>query len=409
MSSDLRLYQHSIPIVDFQAKIAMNESGDDAYLASIDLSFVVATTSAVGCNKTPARSTKKLPETPENPSSDNKRSHRLSLNSTSDRLIAKLQRNALRRSPRLNNHKEKEPLRHPLDFHPQIRRLYSENRKISDLYEWQRDCLNHSAISNGRNLIISMPTSGGKTLVAEVLMLKKILLAQRDVLMVLPYVSIVQEKIQSLEAFGLELGFLVEEYAGSRGRIPPINRRKGNNSIYIATIEKAYSLVGSLIAEKRVEQLGLVVVDELHMIGDGSSRGATLEQLLILLLTVSPTTQIVGMSATLSNIADLCEFLRAELYANNFRPVQLTELVKLGNFLYRINEQPKSTSSQDMVKFFRDLGSSSQQSKDPDHLSVLVAEIIPNGSVLIFCPTKKNAENVALLLTELLSKYDRTT
>lgn len=42
---------------------------------------------------------------------------------------------------------------------------------------------------------------------------------------------------------------------------------------------------------------------------------------------------------------------------------------------------------------------------DPDHITGLVAEVIPGSSCLVFCPTKKNCENVAILLRQILSKY----
>ena len=49
-------------------------------------------------------------------------------------------------------------------------------------------------------------------------------------------------QIQSLSQFAVELGFLIEEYAGSKGKFPPTKRRM-KNVLYVCTIEKANTLV----------------------------------------------------------------------------------------------------------------------------------------------------------------------
>ncbi|XP_071009232.1 helicase POLQ-like [Oncorhynchus clarkii lewisi] len=281
-----------------------------------------------------------------------------------------------------------------------VKELICNLKGIKDLYEWQKTCLNLDSVQQRRNLIYSLPTSGGKTLVAEILILKELLCRKKDALFILPYVSLVQEKVRGLASFGLELDFMVEEYAGSKGRFPPVKGR-GKRSLYIATIEKAHGLVNSLIETNRLGNVGLVVVDELHMLGDGS-RGAIIEMTLAKVLYISKSTQIIGMSATLGNLQDIQKFLKAESYTNDFRPVELKEYVKLKDSIYEVD--PKE---EECFRFSRVLNfkySSAMQKIDQDHIVALVTEVIPSQSCLVFCPTKKNCENVAGMICKYLKE-----
>ena len=63
--------------------------------------------------------------------------------------------------------------------------------------------------------------------------------------------------------FALNLNFNLEEYSGSKGVFPPKKHRR-KRCVYVATIEKAHSLINSLLETKRIDELGLVVVDEVN-------------------------------------------------------------------------------------------------------------------------------------------------
>ncbi|KAF4098664.1 helicase POLQ-like isoform X1 [Onychostoma macrolepis] len=281
-----------------------------------------------------------------------------------------------------------------------VKNLILRLKGIQDLYEWQKTCLSLDSVQQRRNLIYSLPTSGGKTLVAEILIFKELLCRKKDALLILPYISLVQEKVRGLSSFGIELDFMVEEYAGSKGRFPPVKRRN-KNSLYVTTIEKGHSLVNSLIENDRLDNIGLVVVDELHMVGDGS-RGAILEMTLSKILYMSKSTQIIGMSATLGNVGDLQTFLKAENYTNDFRPVELKEYVKIKDSIYEVDPREETCFSFSRLLNFK--YSSGMQKMDPDHIIALATEVIPQQSCLIFCATKKNCENLAGMICKYLNK-----
>uniref|UniRef100_A0A0C9PWZ8 HELQ_1 protein n=3 Tax=Fopius arisanus TaxID=64838 RepID=A0A0C9PWZ8_9HYME len=285
------------------------------------------------------------------------------------------------------------------DLPHKIKSLIFRVKKINGLYDWQDECLRLKSVINRRNLIYALPTSGGKTLVAEILMLREITCKKRNAIFILPFVAIVQEKIQSLAPFAVELDFLIEEYAGSKGGYPPVKRRR-KNSLYVCTIEKSMGVINSLIETKRLKEVGMIVVDELHLLGEDGGRGATLEGLLAKLMYMNADIHIVGMSATIGNLDEVARFLKADVYTRNFRPVELKEYIKCEDRIWLINTKEEDIFTDERKINYR--YSERALQLDPDKIGGLVMDVVPKDSCLIFCPTRKNCESVALLMTRVL-------
>ncbi len=71
---------------------------------------------------------------------------------------------------------------------------------INAMYPWQSACLSGRNILSGKkNLVYTAPTGGGKSLVADILMLKRVIEhPTKKAILVLPYVALVQEKLKWL-------------------------------------------------------------------------------------------------------------------------------------------------------------------------------------------------------------------
>ena len=167
-----------------------------------------------------------------------------------------------------------------------------KEKGITSMFSWQAECLlaDQGKALQGGNLVYSAPTSAGKTLVAEILMMKRVFETGKKALLILPFVSLAREKMFHLQSLLRDAGIRVEGFMGSSS---PAGGLKVTD-IAVATIEKANGLVNRMMEEKVLDNLTCVVVDELHMLGD-SSRGYLLELLLTkILYSAGPSVQVIG-------------------------------------------------------------------------------------------------------------------
>jgi len=232
-----------------------------------------------------------------------------------------------------------------------------------------------SGLFEGKNLIICAATSAGKTLVGELACINAILGKKRRCLYMVPLKSLANEKWHSFQRRWIELGV---EVAMSTGDMDLLDRQAEEEKLkttdlLITTYERADSILRSY--PEWYTNVEVIVIDEIHNIGI-ERRGARLEGLLLRLIEHFPHIQLIGLSATIDNPEELAEWLQAELIEHTHRPVPLEyqiELVSSRN--RRIKEIVNNT--------LRD-----------------------RGSILIFIPTRWEAEQLARDIDEYLRDHE---
>jgi helicase len=187
---------------------------------------------------------------------------------------------------------------------------------INELYPPQAEAI--PLALKGENLVLSIPTAAGKSLVAYIAILQKLLTDGGKALYVVPLRALAREKYEELGAFR-KIGLRI---ALSTGDLDESDPRLGRYDIIVCTSEKADSLLRH--GANWLKEVNVLIVDEIHLIND-PSRGPTLEVVIARLRSMNKNIQIVALSATIKNANELAKWLNAKLIESNWRPVPLKE------------------------------------------------------------------------------------
>ncbi len=199
-----------------------------------------------------------------------------------------------------------------------------KQRGVEKLFPWQRTALlgaikAASSEEQCHHVIYSAPTSGGKTLVSEILMLRKLAMRRGTIFFVVPFVALADQKTTYFRDVWGDLKVGVMSFHAAEA----LSVLTYDVDVAVCTIEKANILFNQLVEEGRQAQLSMVVIDELHMLED-SNRGFLLEVLLAKVkFLMEDRVQIVGMSATLPNLHEVSAWLGGSHFSSSYRPVNL--------------------------------------------------------------------------------------
>ncbi|XP_059490996.1 DNA polymerase theta [Neocloeon triangulifer] len=271
---------------------------------------------------------------------------------------------------------------------PSVVKAYRD-RGIDEMFAWQAECMALPGVwTQTSDLVLSAPTSGGKSLVAELLAAKTVIRRGKKVVIVLPFKALVAEKTNYLKAVFARTGVKVVSFTGNSSACP-----FSMVDVAICVTEKANSLINRLVSEGSISSLGLLVADELHTLAD-RSRGYILEMLLskikFLKQFKGAEVQVIGMSATLGNLVELAEWLGAQKYETDFRPVSLEQRILVGESVFSHNFE-KIEDYKPLINVKDDC---------ENVVDLTVRKVLDGMSVLIFCMTKAHCENLAVKIAK---------
>ena len=272
-----------------------------------------------------------------------------------------------------------------------------ESLQYESLYPPQELALS-KGVMNGNNILVTTPTSSGKTLIGLMGMIN-ILKKGKKVVYLTPLKALASEKfnefkvIANLSCFRnrkINIGISTGDYDSTGSELV-------NKDVIILTNEKMDSILRH--DSNWIYDVGLFIIDEIHLLTE-RERGPTLEIILTKIKLMPQKPQIIGISATVSNSDEVAEWLTCEPIQSNWRPTELIE----GVYNYG-----KVTMNDGTNYDIDNIGISDNSTTG---ITSLAMDSITKdgGQSLVFAETRKRSVSLAKKTSEIVAKYlDKTS
>ena len=253
------------------------------------------------------------------------------------------------------------------------------------------------AVLSGKNTLLAIPTASGKSLIAYIGILRKLLVDDigSKAVYIVPLKALANEKYEDLKQLGENLGLKVGLGIGD-------SIREASNidscDILVCTSEKLDSIMRS--NSDVVANVSIVIADEFHLMND-SSRGPTLEINLTRLRYLRPKSQLIALSATVGNCKELAQWLDATLIQSEWRPVALEY-----STFHDLHIEPRMVQSSLIGEGIAKLNQPRDIDGPKSHPAgaIVIDSLSQDGQLLVFVGTRRSAQSEALSLAKRVKK-----
>jgi replicative superfamily II helicase len=302
-------------------------------------------------------------------------------------------------------------------------KLIESRNSVFEFWTSQLRAIENGLLTKDENFVVQMPTSSGKTFIAELLILKYLnKYPNKKCLYIAPFRALTNEKENELGKYFTKLGYIVSSLSGSYEIDSFQDVILTETNLLIATPEKIDCLLRFI--PEYFNEVSLIVVDEGHIISDFSSRATLLEFLIIRLRIKIPEAKTLFISAVMppknaneyslwlsgtdSNVLRSIKFSDSDVFDEWEPTKKLISSFKEGNIIFKDirfeDEKDHTKTGAILNSYLKPEFENNLPSTKIDIAAALAFKLSLEGGTLVFCAQQRYVESAAKALLKILEK-----